>query len=240
MTGRTPAYVEISDRIAAQIHRGELRPGDQVPGEREITEQHRVSQNVARAAISRLRSQGLIVSRQGKGSFVAEQPEPIVSLRDGRDLRPEGDDRLLSAHVSDVVVPFHVAKTLGLSSDDHVTQILYRWTVNDEVVETSEYYEPLAIPGHATARPAPKGSSFDHDVIARFARAGVQVTDVEETTSARMPTSEEAHLMSVRPGVPVIEIQRIHYANKTPLALTHSVLRADRIILHTSQQISQS
>jgi GntR family transcriptional regulator len=237
VTGRTPAYIEISDRIAAQILRGELPPGTKIPGEREITEQHRVSQNVARAVINRLRGMGLIVSQQGKGSFVAEQPEPIVSLRDGRDTRPEGNDRILSAHVSDVTVPIHVAKTLGLADDDRVTQILYRWIVNDEVVETSEYYEPLAIPGHATARPAPEGSSFEHDVIARFARAGIQITRVEETTSARMPTSEETHLMSIRPGVPVIEVQRTHYANETPLALTHTVLRADRIVLRTNQQI---
>lgn len=238
MMAVTPAYVEISDRIGEQIRSGKLQAGTRVPGEREIQERHGVSSTVARAVIARLRSQGLIISQQGKGSFVAPQPEPIISIRDGRDVRAEGDDRLLTAHRAEIDASQDVAKSLGLTTGDRITQVLYRWTVNSDVVEISEYYEPHHFSASTKGRPAIGNSPAETDVIERFKSIGVAVTRVQEMTSARMPTPEEAHLMSLPPGVPVLAIQRIHYRQDTPLALTRSVLRGDLFVLKTDQEIA--
>ncbi|WP_156682288.1 FadR/GntR family transcriptional regulator [Tepidimonas fonticaldi] len=67
----------LSDRLAellqARIERGELRPLDRLPTEQELAERHGVSRTVVREAVSRLKSTGLLVSRQGSGVFVAPQ-----------------------------------------------------------------------------------------------------------------------------------------------------------------------
>lgn len=64
----------LPDRIAAdilsKINEGELGPGDSLPTEHSLAETFGVSRNVVREAIARLRSDGVIESRQGRGAVV--------------------------------------------------------------------------------------------------------------------------------------------------------------------------
>ena len=83
MTGqiaRTDTLVpaeRLSDRLAAllasRIESGELKPNDRLPTEQELAERHGVSRTVVREAVSRLKSMGMLISRQGSGVFVAPQ-----------------------------------------------------------------------------------------------------------------------------------------------------------------------
>lgn len=63
-------------RIAAwllqEIAEGKLGPGDKLPGEQELAESFGVSRNVVREAISRLKTDGMVQTHQGKGAFVAQ------------------------------------------------------------------------------------------------------------------------------------------------------------------------
>ncbi|MEF7615691.1 FadR/GntR family transcriptional regulator [Aquincola sp. MAHUQ-54] len=75
----TLAPVErLSDRLAAllaqQIEAGRMRPGDRLPTEAQLASEHGVSRSVVREAVHQVRSQGLLVSRQGSGMFVAAPP----------------------------------------------------------------------------------------------------------------------------------------------------------------------
>ena len=49
-------------------------PGDRLPTEPELAARHDVSRITARQAVMQLVREGLVVRRQGKGSFVAEPP----------------------------------------------------------------------------------------------------------------------------------------------------------------------
>ena len=53
-------------------------PGDQLPTEQQLAQTFGVSRNVVREAIARLRSEGRIWSQQGRGAFVADEPNPTV------------------------------------------------------------------------------------------------------------------------------------------------------------------
>lgn len=70
--GRGP---QLPTRIAAQILQAivddRLKPGDRLPTEQALADSFGVSRNVVREAISRLRSDGIVQSRQGVGAFVA-------------------------------------------------------------------------------------------------------------------------------------------------------------------------
>jgi GntR family transcriptional repressor for pyruvate dehydrogenase complex len=67
---RLPA--RIADALTREITEGRLKPGDRLPTEQYLAENFGVSRNVVREAIAQLRSAGLVVSRQGLGSVVAE------------------------------------------------------------------------------------------------------------------------------------------------------------------------
>jgi DNA-binding FadR family transcriptional regulator len=62
---------EIAERIAAEIERGRLPPGTRLPTEQEMVAAMGVSRTVVREAVAALRADGLVVTRQGAGAFVA-------------------------------------------------------------------------------------------------------------------------------------------------------------------------
>jgi DNA-binding FadR family transcriptional regulator len=62
---------EAVDRLAAEITSGKLAPGARLPTEQEMMSAMGVSRTVVREAVAALRAQGLVVTRQGVGAFVA-------------------------------------------------------------------------------------------------------------------------------------------------------------------------
>lgn len=79
-----PLYRAIADHLRAQIESGALGPGDQLPTELELRQQFDdVSRNTVRDAIKSLAILGLVVSKPGKGTFVAQRIVPLeVTLSD--------------------------------------------------------------------------------------------------------------------------------------------------------------
>ena len=69
-------HVRTADEVCAQIEtlvlEGVLRVGDKLPGERELSRQFDVSRPVLREAIKDLESRGLVVTKHGGGTFVAD------------------------------------------------------------------------------------------------------------------------------------------------------------------------
>jgi GntR family transcriptional regulator len=65
-----PKYLQIAGHIRDQIVRGDLRPGDEVPSERELAASWKVARPTAARALESLRTQGLVESRQGSGTYV--------------------------------------------------------------------------------------------------------------------------------------------------------------------------
>ena len=68
----------VASSISREIAQGRLKPGDQLPTEQQLAQTFGVSRNVVREAIARLRSEGRIWSQQGRGAFVADQPNTTV------------------------------------------------------------------------------------------------------------------------------------------------------------------
>ena len=63
---------ELVRRLAAEIRAGHLRPGDRLPTEQALMRQAGVSRTVVREAVAALRAEGLVLTRQGVGAFVAD------------------------------------------------------------------------------------------------------------------------------------------------------------------------
>ncbi|WP_349572814.1 FCD domain-containing protein [Azotobacter salinestris] len=76
---------DIVERLEAMILEGSLKAGERLPAERVLAEQFGVSRPSLREAIQRLAARGLLVSRQGGGTYVAEAlgstfSDPLVQL----------------------------------------------------------------------------------------------------------------------------------------------------------------
>ncbi|MGW1608931.1 GntR family transcriptional regulator [Streptomyces sp. NPDC002285] len=69
---RRPPYQHAADELRREIKAGRYKPGDQLPPYRELQERFGVANMTARSALNVLRSEGLIYTIQGRGSFVAD------------------------------------------------------------------------------------------------------------------------------------------------------------------------
>jgi GntR family transcriptional regulator, transcriptional repressor for pyruvate dehydrogenase complex len=75
---KLPFAPTLSDQVAqalfARIESGQLKPGEKLPSEVVLAAEFGVSRSVVRDAISRLKHEALLGSRQGSGVFVSLQP----------------------------------------------------------------------------------------------------------------------------------------------------------------------
>lgn len=78
-------------KLSQSILLGQMLPGDKLPSENTIVQEHGVSRTVVREAISKLQASGLVETRHGIGTFVLDTPSPsgfridpatVVTLRD--------------------------------------------------------------------------------------------------------------------------------------------------------------
>jgi GntR family transcriptional repressor for pyruvate dehydrogenase complex len=76
---RRKTYELVTDRLVAMIGEGILRPGDQLPTERELTDSFRVGRSSVREALRMLESQGVIRAASGGSFVVAEAVNPLNS-----------------------------------------------------------------------------------------------------------------------------------------------------------------
>ncbi len=61
---------QVFDQIRELIYRGKLKPGEKMMPERELADAMRVSRTTIRDAIQRLVTMGLVIQKQGQGTFV--------------------------------------------------------------------------------------------------------------------------------------------------------------------------
>jgi DNA-binding transcriptional regulator YhcF (GntR family) len=71
-----PIGAQLGWAIAARIADGRLRPGQRLPGLREVADALAVNVNTVRASYQRLESDGLIAIEQGRGTFVGSTNAP--------------------------------------------------------------------------------------------------------------------------------------------------------------------
>lgn len=77
-----PVGVQLAWRLRALISSGRLAAGERLPSFRRLAEWAGVNVNTVRAVYADLEDRGLVVSRQGNGTFVADGTEPAPRLEE--------------------------------------------------------------------------------------------------------------------------------------------------------------
>ena len=98
ISSRLPIYQQLASQIREAIARGELQPEAGLPSVRQLSKELVVNPNTVARAYTELEREGLLVSRPGRGIYVAQ---PRMELtRAARDRRlTEQIDRLLTEAV---------------------------------------------------------------------------------------------------------------------------------------------
>lgn len=215
---RPPLYVEIMEELRRQIREGGLRPGDRVPSERELAERFGASRMTVRQALNQLAWEGVIVRRQGQGSFVAEPKIPLglqFLTSFSEDMRRRGlvpSSRLLGVSVAEADAA--TAEALGLPVDRRVTSLRRVRYADDRPLSVEHVQVPYRLlPGLADhVRQVFKGRSrSDFSLYEYFARAGIGLERARQTVEATVATAELARLLQVAEGAPLLLLTRVSY-----------------------------
>jgi GntR family transcriptional regulator len=226
----TPAHAQIEERLAEAIDRGDLRPGDRLPAERELADRFGVSRMTLRQALQTLERRGLVrraVGRRG-GTFVAEpkierQSSGLAGLT--QELRRQGHRagaRVLSARAGPS--GDRTATALGIEPGATVVQVV-RLRLSDG--------EPLAL--ERSLFPADRfpglldrdleGSLYELLVRDYGERPSRSVERIEPVVASEAEGLE----LGVRPGSPLLLVERTAFGwDDRPFEYARDLFRGDR------------
>jgi GntR family transcriptional repressor for pyruvate dehydrogenase complex len=68
---------KVVEHVRQLIERGAMRPGDRLPSERDLAAELGVSRPSVRSGLEALEAMGVVVSRRGAGTFIAEGPPDL-------------------------------------------------------------------------------------------------------------------------------------------------------------------
>lgn len=82
-----PIWSQIEDGVRYLVASGALRPGDALPSVRDPAREQRINPNTVAKAYQRLVDAGVLETRRGEGTFVAERPPALPAGEKERVLR---------------------------------------------------------------------------------------------------------------------------------------------------------
>ncbi|MFG2948834.1 GntR family transcriptional regulator [Streptomyces adustus] len=200
-------YEEIAESLRARIAAGEFAPGETLPSGRDLAEQWSVSRATTVKAMDVLRSDGVVVAKQGTGFVVAETPvaRPAGARRAG-SARIAGGMPFLRVGEPDWAEPSaRVAAALGMAPGISALRRARILQLSDGTPHSyAEAWFPPDIaeasPRLSQTAPIPEGTTrYVRRQTGRFPTEGVDVTTVRlaNETEARHLGLPEATAVAV-------------------------------------------
>ncbi|MDW7649734.1 MAG: winged helix-turn-helix domain-containing protein [Bacillota bacterium] len=118
-----PLYLQIKEQIVSEIKNQGFTPGQKMPTERELAKKLGTSRNTVSSAYRLLEDEGVLVSYQGKGTFIAGEDRAIVDS--------PATGKILA--MIDEVLDYAMGN--GLSTDDFSTMVADRIRVKEELLQ---------------------------------------------------------------------------------------------------------
>jgi GntR family transcriptional regulator len=207
---------QLAQRLREAIADGTYKQGDSIPTEQALMAQYRVSRITARQAVIQLVTEGLLVRRQGKGSFVTAPPvqHPLVDLRGFYDELVAGgvNPEIELLEFDNRVPPQRVAERLRCASQPLVSwKRLYR-RAGEPFAVAWVYLAPIV--GKVTREMASTHTSYH--IIENLKQLKIDRADI--SIRAQASTPETRKLLRMPPSTPILALERVSYlADGTPV-----------------------
>ncbi len=232
-----PHYRRIEQALRGRI--AALKPGDALPSDAELVAEFGVSRMTARNAMQRLCDEGLVVRIPGRGSYVADPPthrraDRLMTF--SREMERRGrvpTSRLLAREVR-ASTPDE-ASALGLPDGESVVVLRRLRCADDQpmAVET-------AILDPRTAPVVMAADLVNGSLHEALAAAGLHLRRGTATIAAEPASEEDARLLGVRPGDPLLVERRVILdAHARPVERTESRYAGDRYALDVSFDVEE-
>lgn len=231
-----PKYVEIADDIAEQIRRGDLEPGERLPGQDALAEEQRVSKQTVERAYRLLRNDGLVETRRREGTFVTGAHVQSTSAQqwyqqdaEERFQGPREQWQTVDAGAAQAEdVPRLVRVALGLEGEEGAVWRERLLTDAGVPVQWHRSWWSGGVLKECPALADPDPISGGTDAYVRE-QTGREPARGRERLRARGASTKDAELLDIRRGDPVLEIEhRTVDADEQPLEVCVEVSRGAR------------
>jgi GntR family transcriptional regulator len=202
-----PAHLSIRDDLRIRITAGEWPVGRRLPSETDLAAWYGVARMTIRQAIGALASEGVLVRRQGLGTFATE-PRPIRSdwmQSYSEEIYGQDHDFQRKLVRSAVEVPPAAARQALQLRECTVAIIVRRLRIVDDL--------PIAV--KSSWLPYTRFAGLDGDPLrdgSLYAtieeRYGARIARARQTMTAAGAAEEDAKLLGLQPGDPVLHVVR--------------------------------
>lgn len=209
-----PRHQQIAADLRDLIMRGDLSPGTQLPSTAQLVAQYGVANATIQHALKALKDEGFLDSRVGKGVYVRDRRPFVIDA--AAYIAPAPDRfRYQLLTVDTVVPPADIIDGLRLEAGTTAivrTRILFH---DDQPVELSASYYPTDIAAKSSLAEPVKIRGGAPEALADL---GFPQRAFVDRISARPPTVEEAEMLDLPDGTPVIRQLRVVYSdNERPI-----------------------
>ncbi len=224
-----PLYYQLKEILREMLKSGGWAEGQEIPSERLLMEEYGVSRATVRQALSELAREGLVIRKQGRGTFISKAKitqnligEPSF-VRQVAEQGFEPSSTIIEAFIEENT-PERIAKILALTTSMQTFRLFRIRLVNDEPLAL----ETLYIPCHL----APDLLEQDLQTLAVMEYLQLQgnfsLTHSATSIEPVLTSGFEAAQLGVSTGVPALLVERTFYADSVPFCLQKRVIRGDR------------
>lgn len=228
-----PLYYQIESALRDEVAAGRYPDGRPLPTEDALVRRFDVSRITVRRAMERLVQDGLIHRVPGRGTFVnASTPREFRIERNPADLMGFEDDIRRTGFVPETRVlrrewvnpPADVVEALGIAPGTEVLRLHRRGTIGGRPLWIEDRYMARAM----VSRLRPRDFTVP-SLLSTLAREhGLTVDRARVRIAARGANREEARLLNLRPGAPVLVAEFAVQAGGHPAQFVRARFRSDR------------
>lgn len=236
-------YLQIADDLRDQIAVGHLAQGDRLPSENELARRYATTRTTVRKALALLRSEGHLVSEQGRGVFVRPRPDVHMVGTGSRyaERRKTGitnfnAETAAQGHTANQVIlgidrvaaDPKVADRLGVSEGTPLVVRRRRFEVDGHPMQLVDGYY-LASLAEGTALMGEQRIQGGAHAELEGPKLRKRLSRFVEELELRMPSPSESEELLVPRGVPVAQVTRTAYdAGGEAVEVLVSVVPGDR------------
>ncbi|HOV06500.1 MAG TPA: GntR family transcriptional regulator [Anaerolineaceae bacterium] len=225
-----PKYFQLASILRQKIEDGEWAPRSAIPSERQLEGLYHLSRTTIREAIDHLVQQGYLYREHGRGTFVSPQKlqkgwMELTSFSEDLIKRGMQPGQII-LNLETLVPSPKILQRLELAPGSLVTRIERVRLGNDKPIGLQTSY--LALPdGQTITYEELENSGSLYRILSE--RFHLYPTEADETLEVTVASPEEARLLEVTAGAPLLLSERVMFSQeRRPIEFVKILYRGDK------------